>query len=834
MKRLFTMLIASALLPLLSFAQMQTRRQQLNAAEVQHALRGLRTFGSVLYWAAHPDDENTRLIAYLSRGRHIRTGYFSLTRGDGGQNLIGTEQDYLLGILRTQELLAARRIDGGEQYFSRAWDFGYSKTAEETFQKWDKQLVLADAVWMIRKFRPDVIVTRFPPDERAGHGHHTASAMLAEEAFKLAGDPKAFPEQLAFVQPWQPKRLYWNTAPWAFNKKEDFKTDKLLKINVGEYDPLLGKSYVEIAAAARSQHRCQAFGTAPERGVVIEYLQHTLGDSAKMDLMDGVKSTWKDYGLPKIDEELKEAEQAFALGNRTECLEELEEVHDLLTKALAKPQTSYDVQQALQRKQKDLESAILQVLGIWFEAIAETPTAASGDSVKVKVFAINRSEIPAAFSFALQDKSVQWDTLANNMLNSKELKISLQNIALTQPYWLRNPVNKGMFDVPESERAAVIGLPETPEPLVAQVRVSLHGRSFTLPLAVAHKFVDRSIGEIYRPFIVTPEVTTTLSDKSFVWGDDKPHRIEIRVLAHTNVTGAKLKIELPQGWKASPEVMEISQKKGEEKLVSVEITPTSAASQGKMRIVTELPNGKFISNALQTVQYEHIPTQLVFPMAEAKVVRVDIQKKGTKIGYLVGAGDDVPAALRQVGYDVTLLQEKDITPDALRGFDAVISGVRAYNNTVKNIAQLHKYLMEYVQQGGTYIVQYNTSYDLQVPAPGPYPFKISRDRVTVEEAPMKLLVPEHPVFTTPNRISEQDFAGWIQERGIYFASEWDAQYTPLLESADPKEKPTQGALLYAPYGKGHYFYTGLVFFRELPAGVPGAYRLLANMLSVGK
>lgn len=517
MKKPFLRILLAGAMPLfLIFAAQAQPRKQQNAAEIQHALRGLQTFGSVLYWAAHPDDENTRLIAYLSKGRHIRTGYFSLTRGDGGQNLIGTEQDYLLGMLRTQELLAARRIDGGEQYFSRAWDFGYSKTAEETFQKWDKQLVLADAVWMIRKFRPDVIVTRFPPDERAGHGHHTVSAMLAEEAFKLAGDAKAFPEQLAFVQPWQPKRLYWNTAPWAFNKKEDFKVDKLLKINVGEYDPLLGKSYVEIAAAARSQHRCQAFGTAPERGTVIEYLQHTLGDSAKTDIMEGVKTTWKAYGLPKVADELKEAETKFALGNRADCLEELAEVHDILTKALAKLPPQAESQLELQRKLRDIEATMLQVAGVWFEAIAETPTAASGDSLKVKVFAINRSDFAAKFTFSIQNKSIKWDTLASNVLNNAEVKISLQNIPPTQPYWLQRPVNKGMFDVPESERAAVIGLPETPEPLVGQVQVVLYGKTLTLPLAITHKFVDRSIGEIYRPFVVTPEVTVNLNDKALV------------------------------------------------------------------------------------------------------------------------------------------------------------------------------------------------------------------------------------------------------------------------------------------------------------------------------
>lgn len=806
-------------------------RHQYSSAEIQHSLLGLRTLGSVLYWAAHPDDENTRVIAYLSRGKHYRTAYFSLTRGDGGQNLIGTEQDYLLGILRTQELLAARRIDGGEQYFSRAWDFGFSKNPEETFQKWTRETVLADAVWMIRRFRPDVIITRFPPDSRAGHGHHTASAMLAEEAFKLAADSTAFPEQLKYVSTWQPTRLLWNTNSWFFGSA-GFKTDSLLKLNVGEYDPLYGESYAEMAAEARSQHRCQAFGTARERGALIEYLQHTAGSRAQTDLMEGVKSSWRDYGLIKIDKMLELITNSFNPLYPEEIVPALLKVRQEMIKTA---EMTRDAQAKfwLYRKLSVIEELVAQCSGLWFEALADVPYAASGDSLKVKIVAVNRGKNELMLNGTLGTEAFQWDTLSSNVAFAKDVKISLSGLVPTQPWWLHLPVQGGTFSLPDSipNRQHLIGLPETPAPLKALFSFRFPGYApvnFEVP--VVHKFVDRSIGELYRPFVVAPEITLTPMERVFVWASPEARTVTFRVQAHTDIAQANLQFSLPEGWKMLSVSEPLTLKKGEEKMIAVQILPPPAASEGKLHIAAVLSSGKAVSKGLQIVQYEHIPTQMVFPESEVKVVYVPLKKQGTNIAYIQGSGDEVPAGLRQIGYTVTLLEEQDITPDNLRKFDAVICGIRLYN-TLKTMPKLHPYLMQYVEQGGTCIIQYNTNYDLSMNIPGPYPFKITRNRVTVEEAPVSILAKDHPAIVGLNPLTNSDFDGWIQERGLYFAGEWDSRYTPVLSMGDPNEPADKGALLYAAHGKGHFYYTGLSFFREIPAGVPGAYKLLVNMLN---
>lgn len=814
----------------------QAPRESLSASRIQQQLNQLQVLGTVLYVAAHPDDENTRLIAYLTQGKGYETTYLALTRGDGGQNLIGDEKGPLLGVLRTQELLAARRIDGAHQLFSRAYDFGYSKTPEETLKKWGREKILADVVWAIRKVRPDVIITRFLAPEgdkpgQGGHGHHIASAILAKEAFQLAADPKAFPEQLRFVEPWQAKRVLWNGFSWGSSTEYD--RPENLKINVGGFDPLIGKSYGTIASEARSQHKCQAFGTGIQRGENYEYLMHTLGEPAQNDLFEGINTTWERVeGGKKIGKLLEKAQKTFN-----------PEAPQTIIPLLADTWRALDALPAahwVNSKKAAIQELIAQCAGLWFEANSEAYFVAPGDETVTTLSAIKQSAYPVQVVRA----SVAGEELeaANGYalgFNSQPLsgKISqvMDNVAPSQPYWMRQPVGGGSYQVSRQEW---IGLPETPAAMEASFTFAFGDEDpleLTYTTPVVHKYVDRAVGELYRPFVVAPRVAVNFGERSYLFGQHSAQRIPLLIKSFATHAKGEVAIRVPKGWQVEPASIDFDLTgAGQEMRAIITITPPDDQSIGVLEARVVEPDRPYTSFSQQAIAYDHIPTQMVFDPAEARLVRVAVAKEGNLVGYIMGSGDEVPAALQGIGYTVELLEDKDISLDNLKRFDAVIAGIRAYN-TRERMPYHHEQLMKYVEQGGTYIVQYNTSYDLKVPQPGPYPMRISRDRVTVEEAPMRMLLPDHPIFHSPNEITAADFEGWIQERGLYFPTEWDPAYQALLESTDPGEKkPTQGALLAASYGKGHFIYTGLSFFRELPAGVPGAYRLIANMISLGK
>ena len=826
----FLLFIAFAL-----HAGAQAPRRTLGAGEIQQQIKHLQVLGTVLYVAAHPDDENTRLIAYLSQGRGYETTYLSLTRGDGGQNVIGDEKGPLLGVLRTQELLAARRIDGGQQLFSRAYDFGYSKTPEETLDLWGNEKILADVVWAIRKVRPDVIVTRFlgPEGDKpglGGHGHHIASAMLTKEAFRLAADPQAFPDQLRFVDPWQAKRVLWNGFSWGRTDEYDF--SQTLKLDVGGYDPLLGKSYGEIAAESRSQHKCQAFGTGMQRGSSLEYLVHTTGEQAQSDLFDGINTRWERVqGGKKIEKLLEKAYRAFNP-------ESPETVIPLLAEAW-RAMTTLPDQHWVRIKKQALAELIAQCAGLWFEANSETHFVAPGDTARTMLYAIKRSPYPVSVVRASIDgaavAAAGGYALATNdqPLQAKHARL-MENTAPSQPYWLRQPVGKGSFQVSMQEW---IGLPENPPAMQAQFTFAFGGEdplelSYETP--VVHKYVDRAVGELYRPFVVAPRVAVNFDERAYLFGQHAAQRIPVLIKSFASAAKGRVEFRVPPGWQAEPASLDFDLSgAGQEMRAMLTITPPEGQSIGVLEARVHEAGRPQTAYRQQTIAYEHIPPQLVFDPSEARLVRVAVEKEGDLVAYIMGSGDEIPAALGGIGYRVQVLEDKDISLDKLKQFDAVIAGIRAYN-TRERMPYHHDQLMAYVAQGGTYIVQYNTAYDLKVPQPGPYPIKISSNRVTVEDAPVRILKPEHPVFHSPNEITEADFEGWIQERGLYFPGEWDAQYEALLEAADPGEKPSQGALLAARYGEGHFVYTGLSFFRELPAGVPGAYRLFANMISLGK
>ncbi len=812
------------------------------AGQILQNLRQLNVLGTVLYVAAHPDDENTLMLTYLANHRYLRTGYLALTRGDGGQNLIGAEQSELLGLIRTQELLAARRIDGPNQFFSRAFDFGFSKSTDEAVRLWGRDKVLADVVWQIRRFRPDVVITRFPPDARAGHGHHSASAVLAEEAFKIANDPSRFPEQLAYVSAWQPKRIMWNTfIPQQFtsNRRPDEKGN-IISVETGLFNPMLGKSYGEIAAESRSQHKSQGFGVPANRGSRVDYLLTKAGDTAHADLLDGVDLSWKRVpNSQRVQTSVNELIADFRADQPGASVPGLLNLYRELSKLDAKNSYVIDKKQAV-------ETLLQQCTGLFLEAIPSDFAVSPGESSRVTLSAVNRSAVPVRWlSVRLpqlgRDSTLNVTLKPNEQTNLPLAVIVPATLPISQPYWLEKPVAEGLFQVSDQQK---IGLPENPPALTVEFTVDIDGQPFTFTRPWIYKSVDPVDGEVYRPLEIRPDLTANLSERVLAFSDNQPKSIEIIVKANrANATGT-LRLEAPAGWRVEPASTPINlTDKFSETRLTVMVSPDTkaGATNGTLRAVLSVnatanrPATTF-SQSLRTVSYKHIPAQTLFPPAEAKLVRLDVAVTAKRVGYIMGAGDDVPLGLRQMGCTVTLLSDADLTGD-LSGYDAIVVGVRAYN-TNDYLAVVQPRLMTYVQNGGTMVVQYMTAFGvgntLKAKQLGPFPFSISRERVTEEDATVTMLKPNHRLLNYPNKITEADFQGWIQERGIYFAQDFDKNYEALLSMHDTGEADKLGSLIYAPYGKGHYIYTGLVFFRELPAGVPGAYRLLANLISAGK
>lgn len=783
-----------------------------SAAEIKQGLEALNVTGRVLYIAAHPDDENTRLLAYLAKGKKFKTAYLSLTRGDGGQNLIGTEQADHLGLLRTQELLAARRIDGAEQFFSRANDFGFSKTAEEVLRFWGEDKILSDVVWVVRKFQPDVIITRFPGDERAGHGAHTASAILAEKAFAAAADPQRFPEQLAHVKPWKTKRIVWNA--FNFGGTNTVSADQI-KLDVGQYNALLGQSYGEIAAESRSSHRSQGFGSAKQRGSALESFEHLAGIPAKKDLFEDVDATLNKYpGLNAVQSLVNEINKNYQVDAPYQSIEKLLQLKTASTK--------------LPFDHAKLDELILACAGIWVEAISSHPAYATTDLITYELQAISR--LPATSPLKVQllvegDEAVPLTPGTLIRLN-RALPDSARK--LTQPYWLANPHGIGAYEFSGYENLA---RPENKAPSAGKVAIMINGARINVDRSIVYKYANPAIGEIYQPLVIAPPITATLKEKAYVFNNQSSRKIAVSIRSFIADAKGRLDIIAPKGWSVSPSSVELSlAEKGAEEVFEITLTPAAKAISGtlKLQIVT---GNETYGKGFQQIAYEHIPVQTLFPAAEARLEQVDLKFAGKQIGYIAGAGDLIPESLKQVGYEVTMLDRNLLNGDLSR-FDAIVTGVRLYNIN-EDVAAIQPRLLAYVKSGGTLIQQYNVNTPLKINQIGPYPFSISRDRVTEEHAAVEFLKPAHSILNYPNKISQKDFEGWIQERGIYFASNLDAHYTTLLRMSDKSEQPSEGALIVADYGKGKYIYTGLVFYRELPAGVPGAYRLFVNLLSAG-
>lgn len=813
--------------------------QKPTSADIFDAIQKTQVLGSVLYVAAHPDDENTRLISYFSNARHYHTTYLSLTRGDGGQNLIGTEIGDLLGLIRTQELLRARSTDGGNQLFSRAIDFGYSKHPEETFNIWNKEEVLSDVIWAIRKVRPDIIVHRF--DHRTAgttHGHHTGSAILSYEAFSMVGDPSVYPEQLKYVKPWQPTRQFFNTGWYFYGSPEAFeKADKsyMVGLDVGAYYPSMGKSNGEIAAESRSFHKSQGFGASGSRGSEIEYLEFIQGDTVKTDddPLEGINTTWSriEGGAP-IGDMLHRIELNFNISDPAASIPALVSTYNALSKI---PDDGFWVPM----KKKEIKQIIAWCSGLFLEITADNFNAAPGQKVKVSLEAINRSSADInLISYEMEPggKSMKIDSsLDFNREFNQEWEYNLpENIDYSSAYWLRKEGTVGLYSV---EDQLLRGLPEAPRPCHLKYTVSIDGTSFTYYTPLVYKTTDRVDGEVYRPFEINPRLFINFSDETLVFGSQTPKSINLTVKAGAGNIKGKVIIAAPDGWEISPASIPIElMEQGQEKQVSFTVIPPADQVTEMLTAYFEdsLTATKSQGYSVQIIDYDHIPLQTVLREASVKAVKVDLIKAGDRIGYFMGAGDKIPEFLEQVGYHITLLDEADLSGD-LEDFDAIIMGIRAYN-TNERLKFYSQNLFKYVENGGNLIVQYNTRFreDLDSKMFSPYPLNISRNRVTDENAEVRILAPNHPVIKGPNPISADDFKGWVQERGLYFPDEWDEQFTAILSSNDQGESPLDGSLLIAPHGKGWYTYTSLSWFRELPAGVPGAYRLFVNILSLGK
>lgn len=805
------------------------------SSDIYHSIQKLNFLGSALYIAAHPDDENTRLISYLSNNVKARTGYLSLTRGDGGQNLIGPELRELLGVLRTQELLAARRVDGGEQFFTRANDFGYSKHPKETLEIWNKELILGDVVRTIRKFKPDIIVNRF--DHRSPgstHGHHTSSAMLSVEAFDMANDPNVFPNQLETTKTWQPKRLFFNTSWWFYGSEEKFeKADKsrMLNFDVGTYYPILGMSNNEIASVASSQHLSQGFGRLSSRGSQEEYVELLKGDlpADKTNLFDGIDTSWSRIeGGKEIGEILYAVESNFNFKEPSVHLSKLLEAYKLLQ--------GVKNEHWKEIKTEELASVILSVSGIYLEATSKADYANPGESISITIEALNRAENSVVLSSVLINQKSVLDAsvdLLNNENINRDISFEIpDNIEYTSPYWLMEKGTLGTYTVKNTE---LIGKPETPRALTATFLLDFDGLTIPFSKDVVYKFAKPDKGELYQPFEIVPEATAKFSDKVIIFSDDSPKQIPVTISAHKdNLVGT---VQLCHGkeWNVDAETKSFTiAKKGDEQTIYFTLSPPSNENEDYISPIIKL-DGKELSKELVTIAYDHIPTQTVLLPSEAKVVRLDIEKVGQHIGYIVGAGDDVPTSLEQIGYTVHIIDPATIGENALDNYDAVVLGIRAYN-VVEELSFKQKYILDYVNKGGNVIVQYNTAgrWASQFENIAPYELEISRDRVTDENSEVQIIAKDHALVNFPNKITPNDFNGWVQERGLYFPDKWGKEFTPILEMKDEGETSTKGSLLVAPYGKGHYIYTGLSLFRELPAGVPGAYKLLSNMISVGK
>ena len=819
MRKITNYIILIGLL-LLHYQQGTSQTGYKSASDIQLGLQKLDKLAAVLYFAAHPDDENTRLIAWLTQEQQYHTAYLSLTRGDGGQNLLGTDLGINLGLIRTHELLAARSVDKGEQLFSSAYDFGFSKTHQETFQFWDHETALREAVWIIRKFQPDVIITRFPPDKRGGHGHHQASAILAHEAYLAAADKNKFPEQLKTVSTWQAKRLIWNTANFGGQNNTN---ENQLKVDIGHYNALLGLSYGEIAAHSRSQHKTQGFGAASSRGQAMEYFEHVAGAKANKTLLDGVETSWN--RLPNtqaIQKLINKLNAEFKATHPHHAVKDL----ILLKRALEAYKIDNSNTQAanytywIEQKKKEVQNLIVASTGLWLDAYTNQSEQVVNKDFEFHAEAIVRNPDVHVELITLNSQKINQGLQTNIIWRGNAQTILKQT---SQPYWLAQPNTLGKFNVP----LEYVGYPTNTNHAKATFTFKINGEIIAVTQEIQYRFVDPVKGEVHNPLVVLPELTVEAESSIVLSKNQEEKTVSVTFTRHNyNKNQFVVDIQPIKGWTLSTHKLTLDFLDKNSITKTLTLKPTTANSE-KTEISFQY-HGEALRH-IKTLAYDHIPTITWFPATEISCQNMQLMNEVRTVGYLAGAGDLVAESLQQIGINVTTLSDKDITTATLKKFDAVVIGVR-YFNVAKNSGNVFNKLMEYVQDGGVVLAQYNVNSKLMTDKLGPYAFSLGRERVTEEDSKFNF-DEKDPAFVYPNKISKQDFDGWVQERGLYFAENINSKYrTPLLLN-DKDEPFHNGSLLIAKHGKGKFVYTSLAFFRQLPAGVPGAYRLFVNLLT---
>jgi LmbE family N-acetylglucosaminyl deacetylase len=790
-----------------------------SSAEIYKQIEKLNFLGTVLYFAAHPDDENTRVISYFSNHLLARTAYLSLTRGDGGQNLIGPELREGLGLIRTQELIAARKIDGGLQFFTMANDFGYSKNPEETFDFWEKDKILNQTIDRIKEFKPDIIINRFNvASSGRTHGHHTASAVISNLAFK-----KLYENTTAGN--WKPKRLFFNTSWYFYGGRESFnRADKtgLISIDMGVYDPLTGKSNSEIAALSRSQHKSQGFGSSPALGSRTEYLSLVQGQPIiGNDPFEGINTSWtRVKGGKNIEKTINEIIANFDLTTPLKSVPKLLEARDLINKI--------DDQHWRSIKLYEIKSIILNCLGIEIQANTSIPFGVKGESLDVNLLINNPSSAEIVLKkVVLKNKTYQVSSqMRKNQVFSKKIN-HIINESISSPYWLIQEGEKGMY---KTNRKEIVGLPNTPPPIVLKLYLLIEGKNIEVQKPLKYRKNDPVKGEVTTTFQVLPSATANLNTPVQLFGTGQTKKVIVQVKNLGKSFKGKLSLKSPESWVIEPSHQEVMiDGKGIEKEFIFNVT--APKSEEVVQLRPELTNDKEkIQSAIQEISYDHIPQQYMVQPSSTRAVALNLKTGVERVAYINGAGDNVAESIEAVGVIVEKFDSEDITLEKLNSFDAVILGIRAFN-VHESLSYKKNVLWKYAHQGGNLLIQYNTSRGLKTRTITPYSIELSRDRITDENSKVKMLDSKHPLLNYPNKISLEDFEGWVQERGLYFPKQWDKNFSPLFEMSDPGEQPKRGALLVANYGEGKLVYTGLSFFRQLPAGVPGAYRLFFNLIA---
>jgi LmbE family N-acetylglucosaminyl deacetylase len=859
-------------------AQLEPIPEERGASGLALALRKLAAGASFMHTAAHPDDEDNGLLVLMSRGRGLRTGLLTATRGDGGQNQIGTELFEALGILRTEELAAVHRFDGAEQYFTRAYEFGYSFSVEETLEKWGKEEILGDLVRLIRTFRPDVMVC-LPLTGTGGGQHHQTSARLTREAFHAAADPKRFPEQIAAgLRPWQPLKLYSRLWREVQESESEQKVDpaKVVSLDTGRYDPIIGRSYHQMGIEARSNHLCQSMsqlralpGEQLSRWQIEESVLPIKGP--EKDLFEGVEmglDRLKDFvkgeetaaaflapGLERIRAAVDSASAAFdarapwsTIPGLRSGLAAVRELRQQVAKSALSAGARYELEHRLSPKEQQFVGALALAHGLGFDPISNRGEVVPGGTFQVNVQVTARSPEPVEVTAVSLELPQGWQQSATGgtsgpLTEQQKLEARFEvslpaEAALTRPYWKRNPE----VDRYDLRRPELFGLPAAPPSVEARLSFRSGAVEATLKKPVQYRYAGPWVGtEKQKEVSVLPAISLAVTPRALVipvTADKKSRVVSVEALYRgAGAANGTLRLELPAGWTGKPLQSTLSfQREGEAVTVKFEVAPPAAVAPGSYTVrAAATLDGREYREGFQTIAYHHIHTRYLDRPALAVVQALPVVVEPVTVGYVMGVGDDIPDAIEQLGSSLTLLGEKDLAEGNLGRFDIILTGVRAYSNRADLRAYNHR-LLKYVEDGGTMVVMYNRQ-EWDQAQWGPYPAKISQNRITVEEAPMRILAPAHPLFNFPNKISETDWKGWVQERGAYFLGERDPRYRDLLASEDPWEYnkgEKRGMLVEAAHGKGRWIYCGLTLFRQLPEGVPDAYRFFANLLSLPK